>query len=53
MFKENFLFVEKFNAEEKGTLRLGMNRFAAMNVEEFKTVFTTDLTSFNEEVEYK
>lgn len=49
MFKENYLFVEKFNAEQTGSLRLGMNRFAAMNLEEFKSVFTTNMTPSSQE----
>jgi len=47
MFRDNFLYVEKFNAEETGSLRLGMNRFAAMNLDEFKSVFTSDMTASN------
>jgi len=44
MFRDNFLFVEKFNAAETGDLRLGMTKFANMNLDEFKASFTTDLT---------
>jgi hypothetical protein len=44
MYRENFLLVERLNAEETGSLVLGMTRFAAMNIEEFRKLVTTDLT---------
>jgi len=41
MFMKNYLYIEESNANEKGTMVLGLTRFAAMNVEEFKTRFTS------------
>jgi len=50
MFRDNFLFVEKFNGAETGSLRLGMTKFAAMNLDEFKATFTSDMTPSGSDV---
>ena len=49
MYRENFLLVEKLNAEETGSLVLGMTKFAAMNIEEFRRTIASGITPSREE----
>ncbi|KRX02939.1 hypothetical protein PPERSA_09061 [Pseudocohnilembus persalinus] len=52
IFFENLKLVQKLNAEQTGSLRLGMTPFAAMTTEEFAETRTTKLTQSNSSIQY-